>query len=461
MKRKALAASLALCAMFNLGHCDAATAAAVGYRGEILYFNDDPSTHSEAIQHHPDGLLVVEDGKIVASGDYAALHTQYPSIRVTDYGGKILVPGFVDTHIHYPQTEMIGAYGSQLLGWLNHYTFPTEQKFSDETYARRVARDFLDQLIESGTTTALVFATSHATSVDALFEEAYARNMRIISGKVLMDRNAPEGLLDTPESAYADSARLIEKWAGKGRIGYAVTPRFAPTSSDAELEAAGKLLKKYPEVYLHTHLAENKQEVAWVKQLFSWSRSYLDVYERYGLVTSKSIFAHAIHLNDEDYRDLSKHRAGVAFCPTSNLFLGSGLFNLDKARQFNVKVGLGTDVGAGTSFSILQTMNEAYKVTQLRKAFTDTPDAVTPLDAMQNLYLATLGGARALSLDGKIGSFLPGREADFLVLDPQSSRVMKLRTEHSKSIEDKLFAIEILGDDRTVLHTYVMGERMK
>lgn len=316
-------------------------------------------------------------------------------------------------------------------------------------------------MVNNGTTTALVFATVDPRSVDAFFNVAYQRNMRMISGKVLMDRNAPDYLLDTPDSAYKDSKMLIEKWHNKGRLKYAVTPRFAPTSTESELAVAGELLKEYPDVYMHTHLAENNQEVEWVHQLFPWARSYLDVYDHYGLVTKHSVFAHSIHIDTADYNVLSKKGSSIAFCPTSNLFLGSGLFNLDEANKYDINVGLGTDVGAGTSFSLLQTMNEAYKVTQMRKAFTNNPDGVKPLDPFEELYLATLGGARALSLDNYIGSFATGKEADFVVLNPQSTPLLKLRESKATTLRDQLFAIEILGDDRTVEHTYIMGKKAK
>ncbi|BFT84034.1 guanine deaminase [Enterobacter ludwigii] len=436
------------------------SAETTGYRGEILFFTGDPAKDKSAIAYYKDGYLIVKDGHIEKAGEYNTLK----DIKVDDtidYQGKIITPGFVDTHVHYPQIPMISEYGEQLIGWLNTYTFPTEIKYKDHKYASQEAGIFLEQLISNGTTTALVFATSSPISVDAFFEQTLKRNMRMISGKVLMDRNAPAELLDTPQSAYEDSKALIEKWQHKGRLDYAVTPRFAPTSTNEELQVVKRLLKEFPDVYLHTHLAENNQEVKWVKELFPDNRSYLDVYDKNGLVTHKSIFAHSIHLDEQDYKVLSEKGANIAFCPTSNLFLGSGLFNLDKAREHNITVGLGTDVGAGTSLSILQTMDEAYKVTQMRKAFTDNPETVNSLTPMENLYLATLGGATALSLQDKIGSFTPGKEADFVVLNPMQGQILKGRDENAKTIEETIFGIEMLGDDRTVEHTYVMGKKMK
>lgn len=438
-----------------------ADTAITGYRGDILYFTDNPDKVTDAYHYYPHGVLYVKEGKVLDVGQYDKLKGEYQHAVIVDYSGKLIVPGFIDTHVHYPQTEMIASYGHQLLDWLNQYTFPTERQFHYPRHAKKIANFFLDQLINNGTTTALVFATVDPVSVDAFLNAALQRNMRMISGKVLMDRNAPDYLMDTPETAYSDSKKLIEKWNNKGRLKYAVTPRFAPTSSEAELAVAGKLLKEYPDVYLQTHLAENKQEVKWVHQLFPHRRSYLDVYDHYGLVTQHSVFAHSIYINDEDYKVLAKKGSAIAFCPTSNLFLGSGLFNLNKANQYDVHVGLGTDVGAGTSFSLIQTMGEAYKVNQLRKAFTDKPDDVKALDPFEALYLATLGGAKALSFEQYIGSFSPGKEADFVVLNPKSTSLLALRVKHTTALRDKLFALETLGDERTVEHTYIMGKMLK
>ena len=433
----------------------------VGYRGDILYFIDNPAKNPDSYRYYPNGVLYVANGKVLDAGPYEKLRSDYKDAEIIDYSGKLIVPGMIDTHVHYPQIEMVAAYGDQLLDWLNNYTFPTEKNFSNPADASRVANSFLDQLVANGTTTALVFSTVNPVSVDAFFEASSKRNMRMISGKVLMDRFAPDYLVDTPESGYAQSKALIEKWHNKGRLQYAVTPRFAPTSTSQQLLLAGKLVKEYPDVYVHTHVAENKAEVAWVKELFPKSRSYLDVYDQFGLVTDHSVFAHGIYLDEVDMNTLSKKKGSIAFCPTSNLFLGSGLFNIENADRNNVKVGLGTDVGAGTSLSLLQTMNEAYKVNQLRKAFADDPSLVKPLDPFQSMYLATLGGARALSLDDKIGSFLPGREADFIVLNSRSTTLLDVRVRNSKELKEKLFAFEILGDDRAVEHTYIMGKRLK
>lgn len=428
-----------------------AGAVTTAYRGQVLHFVADPRTAGDAaVEYLADGLLVVEDGKVVMTGAYDAVLASLPAkVEVKDYSGRLIVPGFVDTHIHFPQTEMIAAYGEQLLQWLNTYTFPTERKYQDYDYARGQAKFFLDQLVRNGTTTALVFATVHPQSVDALFDEALERDMRLIGGKVMMDRNAPEYLQDTAESSYSESKALIEKWHGKGRLLYAVTPRFAPTSTPAQLQAAGKLVAEHPSVYMHTHLSENPSEVAWVKELFPERAGYLDVYDHYGLTGSRSIFAHSIHLTDDEMGRMAATDSIASFCPTSNLFLGSGLFKLYPMLERGVRVGLGTDVGAGTSFSMLETLNEAYKIVQLQNQ---------KLSAMQGFYLATLGGAKALSIDDRIGNFAKGKEADFVVLDLASTPLLGMRTANSKSLQDKLFVLMTLGDDRSVAATYVNGK---
>ncbi|WKB55137.1 guanine deaminase [Eleftheria terrae] len=437
----------------------AAQAGTVAYRGSVLHFLDDPARSARAYEYHEDGVLLVRDGKVLAVGPAAELLRSHRPDRVVDHGGRLILPGFIDTHVHYPQTQMIGSFGEELLKWLDTYTFPTEGQFKDPAHAARVARTFVDELLRNGTTTALVFGTVHPQSVDALFSQARSHNLRLVAGKVMMDRNAPDYLLDTAESSYAESKALIQKWHGQGRLLYAVTPRFAPTSTPAQLQAAGRLLQEYPDVYMHTHVSENRGEVAWVKSLFPDASGYLDVYNRFGLSRKRSVYAHGVHLQDQEFASLAASGAAIAFCPTSNLFLGSGLFDLQKAEQHQVAVGLGTDVGGGTSFSLLRTMGEAYKVTQLHKAFTDTPEARRPLTPLKSYYLATLGGARALGLEDRIGSFRAGNEADFIVLDPNATPLMRFRMERAKTLEDRLFVLQTLGDDRNVEATYVMGRR--
>lgn len=428
------------------------------FRAAFLDFTADPflTDESQSVRYFADGLLVIEDGKVKELEKYEVVRSKYPNLSIIDYTGLLILPGFIDTHIHFPQTEMIAAYGKQLLEWLNQFTFPTERKFQDKEYAKKVASVFLQELLRNGTTTALVFAAVFPESVDAFFEEADRLNLCMIAGKVMMNRNAPEFLKDTAESSYHDSKQLIEKWHHKNRLRYAVTPRFAPTSTEEQLQLAGKLLAEYPDVYLHTHLSEDVDEIAWVKRLFPQADGYLDVYDRAQLVTDRSIFAHGIHLTETEFQRLSEAEAAIAFCPTSNLFLGSGLFNLERAKSIHspVKVGLGTDVGGGTSFSLLQTLNEAYKVVQLRR------QKLTPFQA---LFLATLGGAKALRLDDRLGNFEAGKEADFVVLDLRSTPIMAFRNSENlpsslQELSDRIFSLMIMGDDRAVHATYIWGE---
>jgi guanine deaminase len=396
--------------------------------------------------------MIIEDGAIYslcdASQGIKKLNSDVPVIEHPD---SLIMPGFVDSHIHFPQTEVIAAYGEQLLQWLNKYTFPAESKFEDTTYAKDMAEQFLDELLRAGTTTALVFGTVHKQSVDAFFEACENRNLRMIAGKVMMDRNAPEHLTDDPESSYADSKYLIEKWHNRGRLNYAITPRFAPTSSKEQLQKAGQLLYEYPDIYMQTHLSENLDEVAWVKELFPESENYLDAYDRAGLLGRRSVFAHCIHLDDKEWQRMAESQSGIAFCPTSNLFLGSGLFNLNRAVKENINVGLGTDVGGGTSFSILQTLNEAYKVLQMRG---DT------LSILKMFYLATLGGAETLDLSDKIGNFETGKEADFIILDKTCTPLIKMRLEKCTDFLEQLFVLGILGDDRAVRQTWSAGQKV-
>ena len=432
-----------------------------GFRASFLDVIADPfyREESECIRYFADGLLVVANGKVQEIGNYADLRIRYADIPITNYSDRLIVSGFIDTHIHFPQTEMIAAYGEQLLEWLSTYTFPTEGKFSDRNYAQKISSIFLDELLRNGTTTALVFAAVFPQSVDAFFEEAQRRNLRMIAGKVMMDRNAPDFLTDTAESSYAETKQLIEKWHKCDRLLYAVTPRFAITSTSEQLSNAGKLLAEFPDVYLHTHLSENIKEVETVAELFPDSEGYLDVYDRAGLVGERSVFAHGVQLTDAEFAKLSNAKAAIAFCPTSNLFLGSGLFKLEKAKSIEtpVKVGLGTDVGAGTSFSILRTASAAYQVAQLRSQ---------KLSAFQSLFLATLGGARALCLEDKLGNLEVGKEADFVVLNLRSTTIMELRNQPFNAsnpltlaeISDQLFATLIMGDDRAIAATYIMGE---
>lgn len=416
-----------------------------GFRGEILTVPQDPAIAPDAVQHYPDGMLVVEDGLVVALGAHADLAGRFGDVAVETLPG-LIVPGFVDTHIHYPQTSRIAAHGQQLLSWLEQHIFPAEKAFADRAHADAIAAFFLDELLRNGTTSALVFATVHEGSVDALFEAALSRNMRIVSGKVLMDLG-PDGLRDTPETARGESEALIARWRGRGRLGYAVTPRFALTSSDAQLAVAGDLLAAHRDVMMHTHMAENLGECAAVLGRFPDAAHYIDAYDRFGLVGPRSLFAHCIHMNDAAMGRMGEAGSAIAFCPTSNLFLGSGLFDFAHADRFGVKVGIGSDVGAGTSFSMLATQGEAYKVCQMRGSV---------LDPFRALYLATAGGARALGLSDRIGGLQVGQEADFIVLDAAATPLLALRTQGAP-LAERLFAMQVLGDDRCVARSYIAG----
>ncbi len=422
------------------------------YRASLFHLLGDPRDGPPPLEtYFEDGVLVVEDGHVAEAGEWSAIApTLGADVAVTRFADALIVPGFIDAHVHYPQIDMIASPGGQLLDWLANYTFPSETRFADPKVAAETASFFLDQLLRNGTTTALVFATVHKGSVEALFDAALARNMRLAAGKVLMDRNVPSDLSDSAESGHADSAALIAAYHGRGRLTYAVTPRFAASSTERQMALAAQLLADHPGVLLHTHLSENADEIDFVLRTYPGCADYLAAYEKFGLATDCSVFAHAIHLSPDEWRRMGAHGSAVAFCPTSNLFLGSGLFDLAAAEQANVRVGLGTDIGAGTSLSQLQTMNEAYKVGQLRRQ---------SLDAFKLFYLATLGGAKALKMDAKIGNFAPGKEADFAVLDWTATPVLARRAAQSRSVADKLFALAILGDDRAVAHTYVMGAR--
>ncbi|EED32928.1 guanine deaminase [gamma proteobacterium NOR5-3] len=421
------------------------------HRGRLLHFVDDPEKGLEdSYQYFSDGGLLIDNGHVVTVDHAEQLLKSLPAATpVQVHENALLVPGFIDTHIHYPQMDIIGAHGEQLLEWLDKYVFPTEAKFADFEYAQTVARRFLAELLRNGTTTALVFGTVHPQSVDAFFTEAEARNLRMIAGKVMMDRNAPDNLRDTAETSYSESKALIERWHERGRLRYAVTPRFAPTSTPEQLKAAGRLLHEYPGVHLHTHMSENLNEVAWVEELFPHLDHYLHSYDEAGLLGRRSVFAHCVHLNEAEWQRMAETQSNIAFCPTSNLFLGSGLFPLAKAQSCGIHVGLGTDIGAGTSFSILETMDEAYKIQQLQGH---------SLSPFKSFFLATLGGARTLDLESHIGNFLPGKEADFLVLDLAATPLLEERMKHCDDLFETLFVLSTLGDDRCVRESWIMGQ---
>ncbi|MDS1139808.1 guanine deaminase [Pusillimonas sp. SM2304] len=420
------------------------------YRAQLLYFAAPPGPDVDdgSTVYVPDGLLIVEHGRIVQLGDYAALSPGLEGLPVVDWRGKLIVPGFIDTHVHYPQTDIIASPAPGLLSWLDTYTFPAERRFEDPAYAADVARFFLDELLRSGTTTALVYCTVHPGSADAFFAESHARNVRMVAGKVLMDRNCPGYLQDTAESGARDSEALIQRWHGQGRQMYGLTPRFAPTSTPAQLALCGELAQRYPDVFIQSHVAENTQEVAWAMALFPGHRSYLDIYDQFGLLRPRAVYGHCIWLDEHDRRRMGEAGALAAHCPTSNLFLGSGLFDFAAAEASRMPVALASDVGGGTSLSMLQTMAAAHNVARMNGHH---------LSGHSLFYLATEGAARGLDLGGRIGTLAPGAEADFIVLDPQATPLLARRTARAESLEEVLFALIMLGDDRAVAAAYSAG----
>jgi guanine deaminase len=423
-------------------------------RGPALTFTGDPFRDGveRTLVHEPDAIVAMQDGRITHFGPAARVAPLLPAdTEIRDFGQDALISaGFIDTHVHFPQTPMIASHGAQLLDWLERYTFPAELKLADRTYARRVARAFLQENLRNGITTSCVYCSVHAHSADILFEEAEALGLRLAAGKVLMDRHAPDGLRDSAQSGYDDSLALIRKWHGRGRLLYAITPRFAPTSSPEQLAAAGALWRDHPDCLMQTHIAENEAEVAWVRELFPGRDNYLDVYDHHGLCGRGAVFGHGIWLGDDELQRLHGADAAIAHCPTSNFFLGSGVFDIGRAKREDrpVRVGIGTDVGAGTSFSILQTLNEAYKASQLSHH---------PLSAAHAYYLATRGSAAALHLEDKVGSIAPGMEADLVVLDMRSTPLIAFRMDEARDFAERLFIQMILGDDRAVRATYVAG----
>ena len=425
-------------------------------RGPVLTFTGNPFAKGleQTMVYETDAIVAFGGGVITHFGPAGDVKSKLPAgLHIHDYGPDALISaGFLDSHVHFPQTPMIGAYGAQLLDWLNTHTYPTERKYADKAFACSVAKVFLQECLRNGITTSCVYCTVFPQSVDALFEEAERLGMRIAAGKVLMNRNAPEYLLDTTKSGYDDSKALIKKWHGRNRLMYAITPRFAPTSTADQLESAGALWSEHPDCYMQTHVSENKNEVAWVKELFPDRKGYLDVYDHHKLCRPRAIFGHGIHLTDDEMQCMHTTGSAVSHCPTSNFFLGSGYFNVARAmlKERPVRVGLGTDLGAGTSFSILATLNEAYKAAQLNNY---------ALTAGHAYYMATRGTANAMYIDDKVGSIAPGMEADIVVLDMKSTPIIKYRMEFARDIHEALFVQMTLGDDRAVQATYIGGER--
>ncbi len=424
-------------------------------RGPVLSYSGDAFRDGleSTMRYLPDAIVAMSEGKISLFGPASQVRAQLPADTiVTEYGRDTLImAGFIDCHTHYPQTQIIGAFGEQLIDWLNKYTFDAEQQFADPEHAREVAKVFLQQCLRAGTTSAAVYCTVHPQSVDVFFEESEKLGMRMIAGKVLMDRNAPEGLCDSPQKGYDQSKALIAKWHGKGRLLYAVTPRFAASSTPEQMEMAGALWREHPGTYLQSHVSENRGEVAWVKELYPERAGYLDIYDHYGQLGPRSIYGHGIWLTEQELRRCGESGTAIAHCPTSNQFLGSGLFNLRNATNPSrpVRVGLATDIGAGTSFSMLQTLNEAYKVAQLNG---------NTLSAGHAFYLATRGTAKALYLEDKIGSIEVGMEADLIVLDLKSTPLIEYRMRYCRDLHEVLFIQMTMGDDRAVLATFVAGQ---
>lgn len=419
------------------------------YRARIFTPVSDPFTSDVAASYrwYDDGYLAIDDGHIAGIGEWG----RQPAGDVVDLGRKALVsPGFVDTHLHAPQLEMIGSYGGHLLEWLNRYTFPTEGKFRDPAHARRVAKALFDELLRNGTLTALIFSTIHSEATDIFFAEAERRGFRGIIGKTMMDRNAPDFLLEKARDSYQQSRELLTRWHKKGLLRYAITPRFAPTSTPELLEAAGALKKEFPDAYVHTHISENRSEVTWVHELFP-EAEYADVYDRYGLLDRRTVLAHGVHLTAEELDLLSRRGARISHCPNSNLFLGSGLFRLYRVLDAGVTVGLGTDIGAGTTPSMFTAMADAYKVQQVQNI---------SLSPFQLWYLASLGGARALSLDAETGSLESGKSADFVVLNLEATPLLAMRSERASSIEDLLAGLIFMGDDRAVSKAFIAGREV-
>ncbi|HEY4193320.1 MAG TPA: guanine deaminase [Mesorhizobium sp.] len=426
-------------------------------RGRTLSFVRWPENIDDAAAYayEEDGGLLIEDGKIVATGPYAKVEKQAgEGTKKIDHRPHLILPGFIDAHAHFPQMQVIASYGAELLDWLNTYTFPEETRFRNAQHGRRIARLFLDEMVRHGTTTVAAYCSVHKASAEAFFEESHARDMLNIAGKVMMDRNAPEGVLDTPQSGYDDSKALISEWHGKGRQHYAITPRFAITSSPEQMEMAGALASEFPGLHVQTHLSENHAEIAFTCELYPWARDYTDVYEHYGLLGKKTLLGHSIHLSEREADALSDSGSVAVFCPTSNLFLGSGLFDYQRyrSRAKPLRIAAATDVGGGTNYSMLRTMDEGYKVIALNGE---------KLNPFQSFWQITCGNAEALSLAEKVGTLDEGTDADLVVLDAGATPVMRLRMETVGTLAEELFLLQTLGDDRAVRETYVAGRAAK
>jgi guanine deaminase len=426
-------------------------------RGRTLSFHRWPDSTDEHAAYHyeEDGALLVSDGRIVATGAYADVAAGAgPGVKTIDHRPHLVLPGFIDCHVHMPQMQIIASYGAELLDWLNTYTFPEEMKFRNAQHGRRIARLFLDEMVRQGTTSVVAYCSVHKESAEAFFAESHDRDMLNIAGKVMMDRNAPEGVLDTPQSGYDDTKALIAEWHGRGRQHYAITPRFAITSSPEQMEMAQALMREHPDLHMQTHLSENHAEMAFTQELYPWSTDYTDVYERYGLLGNRSLFGHCIHLSDREADALSASGSVAVFCPTSNLFLGSGLFDYQRFRRREkpLRIAAATDVGGGTNYSMLRTMDEGYKVIALNGE---------KLNPFASFWQMTRGNAEALSLADRIGTLEPGTDADIVVLNARATPAMRLRMETVGSLAEELFLLQTLGDDRSIVEVYVAGKPAK
>ena len=420
--------------------------------GRVLSFERSPFEAAADQAARLDEALVIRDGRIAAVGGAARLAAAHPQALRRDHGSHVILAGFIDPHVHFPQTAMIASWGKRLIDWLNSYTFPEEMRFADPAYAARIAARYLDLTTAVGTTTMCSFCTIHPASVEAFFSEAQARGQRVVAGKTCMNRNAPEGLRDTTQSAYDDSKALLEKWHGEGRISYAITPRFSPTSTPEQLEAMGALWAEHPDCLMQTHLSEQTDEIAWVKKLFPQARDYLDTYEQFGLLGQNGLYGHAIHLEPRERDRLREVGAALVHCPTSNTFIGSGLFDMAGLVAEGQRIGLATDTGGGSSFSMLRTMAAAYEIGQLRR---------NPLHPAQLIWLATVGSARALRMEDRIGNIAAGMEADLVVLDLASTPAIAQREAEAEDLWEAIFPTIMMGDDRAVAEVWIGGRRVK
>ena len=421
--------------------------------GPLLRFDGDPMRRAwqDAVKIDTSGAVLVSEGRIKDVGTADHLRRAHPDAQLVQYGDDHLIcPGFIDAHVHYPQTAIIASWGKRLIDWLNTYTFPEEMRLSDPAYADAIAARYLDLTLDHGTTTVASYCTIHPHSVDALFTAAATRGQRVVAGKTCMDRNAPDGLRDTAQSAYDDSKVLLERWHGKGRATYAITPRFSPTSTPEQLAALGALWAEYPDCLMQTHLSEQVDEIAWVRDLHPNARDYLDTYEAHGLIGERALYGHAIHLEPREIDRIVETGAALVHCPTSNTFIGSGLFDMAGLTARGIACGLATDTGGGSSFSMLRTMAAAYEIGQLR---------ATPLHAAQLIWLATAGSAKSLHLHSNIGTIKDGMEADLTILNLASTPAIAQRAAAARDIWESLFATIMMGDDRAIHDVWVAGKR--